>query len=334
MTFNFNSSGILTSAKGVSNEPIPENVVEIAGGNANSYAFMESNTTLTKVSFENGSRLITVGAYAFYSCSALEEVNFENCWSCNLIEERAFQNCTKLSKVIFPPNLEIINTNAFRLTNLNITFDITKLKYLATDAFLGNPISFTCGNGSTKFRQFENNIYNISYNVLAHVSFSTTVLKLHELTTTIGSSAFATSSLTELVIPEQITTLDRFAIHYADYLKTLVLSKNICVLPYQSIITNQRLEGIVIPEGVTNISSTAFGISPKLYYLSFPKTLKYVEHNAFSAIPTISYVTYYPEQFDMLLQAGIPKRALLHLMTQCRKETRNYHFFLFVMFIY
>ena len=76
-----------------------------------------------------GNTVTSIGNYAFYSCSSLENVTIPN--SVTSIGDNAFNNCNGLTKVTIPDSVTNIGTNAFfycyGLTSLTIPNSVTSI---------------------------------------------------------------------------------------------------------------------------------------------------------------------------------------------------------------
>ena len=96
MTFKIQGETTLVSVNKISTAEIPSNVVTISQGNETNYVFHPAKDTLTKVSCEDGSKLTTIGSYAFYSCTRLEIVDFSKCTQLVTINQWAFALCYSL----------------------------------------------------------------------------------------------------------------------------------------------------------------------------------------------------------------------------------------------
>ncbi|WP_443716673.1 leucine-rich repeat protein, partial [Ruminococcus sp.] len=70
-----------------------------------------NNTKLTSISFTDAMSLKSIGKYAFYACSSIEEIIIPG-WL-NSIGEFAFQDCTSLKNVSIYSNVSVIPEQAF-----------------------------------------------------------------------------------------------------------------------------------------------------------------------------------------------------------------------------
>ncbi len=100
----------------------------------------------------------------------------------------------------------------------------------------------------------------------------------------IGDYAFASCNLlTDVVIPEGITTIGNYAFQECSLLKNInipngVVSIGICAFTHCISLTE-----IAIPEGVTTIGECAFYQCKQLKYVSLPTTLTYLYNGTFSS---------------------------------------------------
>ena len=86
--------------------------MEIAAGitNLSDFAFFGC-TSLTSVSFEDGSKLTTVGGSAFNGCTGLKDLVLPE--RVKTVYGNAFRGCTSLTSVYLPDGLSYMTNNAF-----------------------------------------------------------------------------------------------------------------------------------------------------------------------------------------------------------------------------
>ena len=86
--------------------------VDIAAGITNlpDFAFVDC-TNLTSVTFEDGSKLTTIGGSAFSGCSSLKEINLPE--HVKTIYGNAFRSCASLTYVYLPDTVSYITNSAF-----------------------------------------------------------------------------------------------------------------------------------------------------------------------------------------------------------------------------
>jgi hypothetical protein len=179
-------------------------------------------TSLTTVTFAEGSQLTTISIGTFSNCTSLTSITipvsvttiqagaFANCDSLasitipdsvTSIGQQAFQNCTGLASINIPEGVTAIGTNAFRdCTSLrNITIDTDKLTFTTTSN-LGT--IFPADNLSVTFKKNPADYAFISSNTRL------TNVTLEEGVTSIGVNAFSfCTGLTSITIPASVTSL-------------------------------------------------------------------------------------------------------------------------------
>ena len=162
---------------------IPDSVTTIG------YRVFYGCSSLTEVVIPDS--VTTIGYYAFYNCRSLTEIVIPD--SVTTIDYSAFYNCSSLTEIVIPDSVTTIGYYAF--------YNCRSLESI-TLPFVG---ASKDGTGNTYFGYiFGAN--SCSYND----DYVPTSLKKVVITsaTTIGGSAFeGCSSLTEIVIPDNVTTI-------------------------------------------------------------------------------------------------------------------------------
>ena len=306
------SGSTLVSVTDAEEIEIDSNIINIAEGSSTSYAFQGSNDTLKKVSFQTGSQLETIGSYSFYLCTKLESIDLTYCTKLKEIHNWAFAYCYSLRSFLFPStsSISFLGSNIFRNVPLETTFDLSNVATTSADPFVNTSLSFTCSSDNKIFSEYENNIYSKNLSILHLVSLSTKILKIHPDTTTISEDAFGSSSLQEVILPPQITTINKYAFHHNDYVEKIVLSQQMKIINTYAFSYLPKLEILYISEGIESIEALFIDSCPKIKIIHIPKSLKTVSPNSFN-VPTLKHVTYEQSQYQILLSGGIPRSALL-----------------------
>ena len=310
---------------------IPNSVTSI--GN---YAFYYCNK-FTSLTFEENSKLETIGDYAFASFSSSPmgftgELKIPN--SVTSIGQRAFDYCNKFTSLTFEENskLQTIGDYAFAgyssypmgfTGNLIIPNSVTSIGNSAfyycnkftSLSFEENSNLETIGNyafyycyGFTGNLNIPNSVTSIGDYAFNYCNKFTGELNIPNSVTSIGNSAFyyCYGFTGELNIPNSVTSIGDYAFYNCDGFTKLSFEKN---SKLQNIGSNafyscDRLAGeLIIPNSVTSIGQYAF------YYCPFNKVICYSttpasftgENNIFSTkiyVPAIAVDSYKSEWYQ------------------------------------
>ena len=154
-------------------------------------AFSESETLKT-ITLPNS--VAEIGNWAFFGCVYLENITLGN--RVSTIGEAAFSACSRLKEITLPESIETIGASAF--------FGCS-----AMTAFYG------------KFASEDNRCLIID-NVL--VNFAPKGIKIYEIAegiTAIAADAFYESRLTDVTIPQSVTSIGDYAFYYSESLKNV-----------------------------------------------------------------------------------------------------------------
>ena len=108
-----------------------------------------------------------------------------------------------------------------------------------------------------------------------------TKIKLGSKLKTIGSFAFESCGLYEIVIPNSVQEIDEYAFSQCRSLQKVVLSTGIQEIKPKTFIWCKNLKDISIPSNVQIIGETAFGFCGKLQEIIIPRGVKEIGKEAF-----------------------------------------------------
>ena len=253
---------------------LPDSITEIRGG-----AFCKCSS-LETITIPNS--VLIMGESVFEECRNLTSVTLSE----NLTEipYRTFAYCTKLSTVIIPGKVETIGVSAFfgaGLTDIEIPETVREIK---GNAFWGNSSLTKIGvpNGVVKIGEY-------AFSDCA----SLWTISLPSTVTEIGGSVFYGCKDLRSI------SLDQYNQNFTSYKGALFNKDKTVLLVYpaggtgsytvpdgckvigESAFAYSKLTEIVIPEGVTEISDSAFYRCSELAQISLPTSLKSIGKNAF-----------------------------------------------------
>lgn len=205
------------------------------------------------------SSVISIGEWAFASCSKLESVTFEENSKLISIGESAFRECSSLSEIIIPSSVTSIGESAFNncssLSSILIPSSVTSIGRFAL-ACCNNLVNIEVEEGNKEFKSIDGNLYNIDATTLIKYApgkrDTSFIIPLG--VTSIGEAFYYCSSLSSIIIPASVTSIGRNAFTQ-------------CV----------SLKSIEIPSNVTSIGEGAFYSCSSLVTLKFEKTSKLVD---------------------------------------------------------
>lgn len=242
------------------NITIPNTIVGYKVSSIGDEAFCNCES-LTSINISEG--IINIGSSAFSDCNNVTSVRIPN--SVTTIDNSAFSNCSKLSNINIPKNVTCISNDTFNscssLSNIN----------------------------------FPNNLKEIGGNAFSDC-ISLTNIDIPESVTSIGLNAFSNTKL----INNQTTTVkyvSDWAVAYEGEEKTVSIksgTKGIADYLFRgekkSIVCNDLVEKIIIPDSVTIIGSS-FGGCISLSSIEIPDSVRYIGSVAFIDCSSLSKIS-------------------------------------------
>ena len=201
----------------------------------------------------------TVGHSAFSGCSGLKSINIP--YGVTKIEVSAFMNCTGLEAVTLPNSLTWLDQHSFTgcsslqsitipksvstYIGVNALSNCSKLKYITVES----------GNSRYDSRDNCNAIIETRNNSLVIGCGNSTI---PSTVTSISFNAFNNcQSLESLVIPSNITNIDKQAFSYSG-LKYLKIMNGLTTLNSEVFYTCHNLRSVELPASISSIDKSAF----------------------------------------------------------------------------
>ena len=202
--------------------------------------------------------------------------------SLKVIQEEAFNGDTSISKVILPEGIKRIESKAFAdssLTEINLP---DSLEYIADDAFgLPLKVSFTMNEDSYAYQWATEHYYfyvstsaeDFSYETIegdeAHcviTGYNGTETELvlpayspdGRIVSKIGESAFESSDISGVTIPNSVTSIGDDAFAYCCNLTSISIPEGVTSIGNKAFYGCYSLTSITIPDSVTSIGEGAF----------------------------------------------------------------------------
>lgn len=304
----------------------------IRPGTDTNYAFLYSKDTLESVVFSKN--LVTIGAWAFYRCSKLTNIDLSICTKLLQIHQEAFRECS-IAILKLPPSLNRIASNAFAYNEFNLSFFISlNLGLIHFSCFANSYLIYDVDSEHPTYKFFKGCVYDQFYNKILAASSNLTEIEFHPNVSQVENSAFATSLISSITLPDSITEISKWGIHTARNLEKLILSPNIQSLPQSAVYSLPQLRELIIPEGIKQIPNGAFINLPKLLYLSLPSTAT-IAINAFQKIRVKSAYVVNQTKIQEYVAGGIPSTAFM-VDSTCKvmNYSMRFSFMYYIVIIY
>jgi hypothetical protein len=179
--------------------------------------------------------------------------------SVQAIAEGGFRGNRNLTSVTFSENVRDIGNNIFENCNglVSISVDENNENFTSVDGVLFN-------KDITEILRFPRSKEGASYTV-------------PDTVTVIGTFAFQSSDLTEIVLHDGITELKNGALLACFDLKSITLPSSLEKIGIQALSYCQGLSSITKPDGVTEIDTRAFSDSTGLKYVVIPESVTTID---------------------------------------------------------
>ena len=211
----------------------------------------------------NGLPVTTIGSKAFRDCTSLTSVTIPD--SVTTIGSYAFLYCTKLTDVTIGNSVTTIGSEAFydcdSLTSVTIPDSVTTIGSYAFAYCTGltsvniTDIAAWC---NIKFASSYANPLYYAKNLYLNGELVTELI-IPEGVTTIGDYAFYyCTSLTSVTIPDSVTTIGSRAFYYCTSLTSVTIPDSVTTIGSRAFAICESLTSVTIPNSVTTISSYAF----------------------------------------------------------------------------
>ena len=206
-------------------------------------------TKLTKVTFQEGSKITAIPESCFANCTALKEITLPG--TVESIGYNAFFGCTALQKINLSSRLKSIGSSAFSSCTALESIELPNgLQEIAWYAF----------QDCEKLKE----------------------LKLPETLTDLGAQAIKGTSIEKIILPPRITKLNENQFKSCNSLKRIEVQGNVTTLPQDAFVPCSGLESLFLPKSVnsiklTSINGNVFGDNYVIYYAGTTANWKKVD---------------------------------------------------------
>ena len=279
----------------------------------NSYAiydnFLYNRNDITRINSTGGAT--SIGKYAFYGCSSLEAVvlskgltsiGFGAFWGCESIktvelpdslthmDKSVFFDCVSLESIVIPDNVTAIDNYTFSgctsLKNAVIGEGVTSIGVGAfrncskmTDITVGSSVS-SISKGAFEGCTGVVNVNITDLTAWCNIPFmymdGTPLYYKNEIKLYLNGEL-----LTDLVIPDGITSISGLAFYNCAYIKSVFIPSSVTTIGTWAFHGCSSLSSVTISEGVTSISDLAFNECSSLASIILPSSLKTMKADAF-----------------------------------------------------
>ncbi len=287
---------------GLKSIDIPETVMDI-GDSAFSY------TSLTSITLPSQLTKIKSSTFMYSTLSSIDIPN-----GVTTIESNAFES-TDISNVRIPDSVISIGSKAFnvcsKLTDITLPNNLIDL---SEDSFTGCNLSYISMKGKSRKYLVSNNCLINRYNNSIALACKNSTIPTDSEVAIINENAFNGLSITSVVIPNNITTIENYAFkdckelvfvvipdsvkkmgnnvfEGCTNLQSVVMSKNLSTIPYNTFLNCKKLTSVKLPEKLRTIGDYSFKNCTSLREIEIPDRTTTIEDGAFEGCESLEKVT-------------------------------------------
>ncbi|MBE6712289.1 MAG: hypothetical protein E7580_02080 [Ruminococcaceae bacterium] len=202
--------------------------------------------------------ITSVGDYSFCDCFSAGWVHFPS--TLTRIGKYAFRGCSSLVSFTFPENLNTIDDYAFKgctsLTNIAVPVTVTSL---GGGVFAGckGLYNLSVAEGNPYYHSDGNCIIKTSSKTLV-AGCTQSVIPKDGSVTSIGEGAFFGSNISQISIPDSVTSVGDFAFSECSSAQSVSFGTGLKSVGDSAFAYCSNVKGVTIPLSVTSIGTDAF----------------------------------------------------------------------------
>ncbi len=219
--------------------------------------------------------------YAFYDCTSLQSITIPQ--GVSSVGAYAFHNCRSLSYITLPSTVKTICDHAFEycpsLKQINIPQSVTSIGYgVFRYAKYARPV---INSSSSKYTVTGNCIIDTENKSVIAGFANSTIPTDAAAATSIGRAAFQGCKITDITIPQNVTSVEMYAFADCTSLRSVSISQGMTDIGEGAFYGCAVLEMIDIPSKVTSIGALAFNECTELKYVTLPQGLQSIGISSF-----------------------------------------------------
>ncbi len=275
-------------------------------------------TKLTKVTI--GKNITKIGDSAFYGCTALATVVFDDNRDSDLVfGDEVFRNCSSLTEISLPEKTTEVGSMMFyscpKLVTVNLPTTLTSiadgydtiLKKNIFNMFYGYKTyaleAINVAKGNPKYASVDGILFGAVDGTPTDLLFCPSAkigtVDLPKTTASIASKAFMGSQVTAITFSEGIDPDVKLTFgeqaFYSSQLQSIQLPEGLTEIFDKMFYWCDTLVNVTIPSTVTSIGSEAFYYCKLLESINIPKSVSYIGLKAFSSCYALKTVTFEEE---------------------------------------
>ena len=219
--------------------------------------------------------VMAIDNYAFYGCSELTAVNFDQDGKMKSIGTNAFRECTSLPSVAFPESLSDLGHNSFSGCDSIISISIpASVRHIGLGVFAdcSNLTAISVAEANTEYCSKDGVLFDKAKKTLVQYP--------------------ASKSIIDYTIPDSVISVGEYAFYGCSSLATVTVSKSVVDIKYNAFQGCGLLSSVVFESGssLERIGERAFTGCVQLSSIDIPSTVTYVGSLAFNECSNLGSV--------------------------------------------
>lgn len=174
----------------------------------------------------------------------------------------------------------------FKKLLYSIAFLTTMFTFAQSFTYNGIKYNITNTINNTVEVSYSSNVYYGNINIPNTVQNNGVTYTV----TSIGDSAFDTSNITSITIPNSVTSIGNFAFYNCSILISITIPNSVTFIGNSAFYNCNTLTSITIPNSVTSIGESAFYNCINLTSIILPNSIKSIARNSFEGCSSLTSI--------------------------------------------